>query len=925
MKKLLHIWARLKRLKWQDIRRLMVLCLTAFLLAAGLTGLDISVTSLLLERKDITGLGFNYLLAAFGMAASGVVALRLERRRGFGVARTSLIMTVLLGMMVCWIKHYPSQIGLDIIFAAKYGVIFLWNIAFWSLAKRYIDLSMSSLKFLGVLIFQTLGMGLGAILAQKGMPIIVLEASIICVLFVTILFKILGLMIVVPKETFIHKIGGVQDVAERVIVDAILAISFCWTFLYALAEFQVYARIVESGENPQQILGMIFKACSVCTLIGLIFLSQTRFLYTMRLGLCLCAVSSGICALGSLVHIDELVYAGAILFFVTSNFYILPYLSLLPRPLAQGKGMRLKKMRWLIMRPCAFILLGSLLLTVPAFVLDWILMGGMIILLMLFVVSAHLYGRQLLKMCSLRMWCGAPVMLSYPPLKQMIEQGLSKTNPAEAIYFLNMLHAGYTGSYRRLLFSALNHPAVSVRLLALNKMMKLGLTLKEKRQLSHLMTTDSNEEVKNMALALLITDALESQGNAAWHKYKEYLQDKKWVWGACAGFLSGRGAWLDKIISKVLELANSTKEKDNLIALSIMNLHPRTEWIDPVERLLNKSDASVVRAALVAAGKLKAPALLNRFLPMLDEVRWRDPVLETLNEYGKQAFPIIEKMIISETAPLERQRELVLFLGRLPSGEGKQILLRTLFSANRLLRLTIIESLGDSEIVWVHKDRRNILEKAIRTAVLEWEEINKMLVHAENLEDKNLVETKILFQEALREELNRTRCLILDQIALYTKEPLALKAVEALKGTDFNIYAGAASCLQDILSRVLYKEVYEVLLYPTVNEPPRLDNKMPVGVFLNRFILNPVTWTNAWLQALALYGWRRLEDAAGLIAVKEGLKARDWIVLEAALSALGKLEKDKAKAQEMVLNIPTQYLLQQDFEKLLEEKYVSHH
>jgi hypothetical protein len=390
------------------------------------------------------------------------------------------------------------------------------------------------------------------------------------------------------------------------------------------------------------------------------------------------------------------------------------------------------------------------------------------------------------------------------------------------------------------------------------------------------------------------------------------------------GFLSGRGIWIEKIVSEVIKLANSKKEKDNLIALSIMQAHPRQDWDESVARLLNKTEVPVVKAALVAAGKIKSLALLNRLLPMLDEMRWRDPVLETLSQYGKQAFPSIEKMILSETAPLDRQKELILFLSRLPSGEGKQILLRSLFGANRLLRRAIVESLSDSEIVWVHEDRKKVLHKAILRTVSEWNEMNEMLVHAENLESEKLVKIKVLFQEALQEELLRTRLLILDQIELYVNAPLVTQAIMTLKGNDLNAYAGAVSCLQDVLHKKLYNKLRAVLLYPTIKEPPEIITEMPVGVFLNRFILNPFSWTNAWLQALALYGWRELNDPEGLVAVQEGLKAKDWSVLEAALSALGKLEKNKAKAEEMALAVPTRYLLKQNFETLLEGKHVGH-
>ena len=353
--------------------------------------------------------------------------------------------------------------------------------------------------------------------------------------------------------------------------------------------------------------------------------------------------------------------------------------------------------------------------------------------------------------------------------------------------------------------------------------------------------------------------------------------------------------------------------------------HPRKEWIEPVNKFLNDSSSEVVRLALIAVGKLASPLLLNRLLPLLDETQWREAALEALTQYGKLAFPAIEKMILSDSIPLERQKELIFFLGRLPSGEGKQILLRVLFSAKRILRPSILQSLSDSSIVWIHKDRQSLLKKAIFRTTEEWFEIKKMFIYAQNLESDKLQNVSTLFQEAIKEELERTRMLLLDLLILYTLEPLAHQSLDLLKGTNWNAFAGAASCLQDILPKKIYEKIRTILLYPTWNDPPQNLEIMPISSFLNTFILSPCSWTTPWLKALSLYGWRKLNDKQGLIAVQEGLKSQDWIVLEAALSALGKLEKDKSKVEELILNIPTRYLLKQNLDSILEENYAHHH
>ena len=268
-------------------------------------------------------------------------------------------------------------------------------------------------------------------------------------------------------------------------------------------------------------------------------------------------------------------------------------------------------------------------------------------------------------------------------------------------------------------------------------------------------------------------------------------------------------------------------------------------------------------------------------------------------------------------------------MGNLESGEGKQILLRALFDANRILKLSIIESLQDSGIVWIHRDRKRFLYQSILQDKKEWLEMQKMQLHAQNLNEKRLVRLKNLFEEALSEEMQRTRRLVLEKLVLYSSIPLLRKAVETLKTKDFAAYAGAVSCLQDVLPKKLYRIVREILMYPTVSKDLSKDfsedELMSPNIFLNSFIFGHFAWSTPWLKALALYGWRMMNQAAGIGAVTESLKSTDWIVLETALFTLGRLEKNKEKVEEITLSIPTRYLLKQNFQALLEGKNVDHH
>ena len=191
MKRLLHLWARLKRLQWRDIRRLIVLCITAFVMSACVTGLDIGTTTILLNNQGIASIGFNYLLTSFILAIAGSVALRLERRRGYGASRTACIVVLLWWGLFGWFCATNSVYAVDLMFVAKYGTIFLMNIVFWALVERYVKLTMSSLKFLGIFCFETIGIGVGALLTSNIAPVEIVNFAIVGLSGCVVLFKIL--------------------------------------------------------------------------------------------------------------------------------------------------------------------------------------------------------------------------------------------------------------------------------------------------------------------------------------------------------------------------------------------------------------------------------------------------------------------------------------------------------------------------------------------------------------------------------------------------------------------------------------------------------------------------------------------------------------------------------------------------------------
>ncbi len=916
MKFLYHILARLRRLKWHDIGILALTCATALVVSSFVALFDIYAVQQWLDQKGIVTIGFDYLLTGILGMLTACCACALTRQKGYGSSLYMLGMLFIFTGLVFSAAYLPL-FSRELLFALKYNVFFLGQVCFWALASRVIPLAVRSLKFLGVLVFALLGCFLGGWIGasthhELGIFIFVGFCLVLG------LFKAIGSLVKIPKETFTKKNGSMVVSSAKTAIHAVLLLNFCVIILRALIDFSVYQTIAQEGVDPVSVISMIWMLFAGMGLLITFVMLKVRFLRA-NLGVLMSLILAlSLVVLGSVLQENILIYCGASCFMVSEYFYMEKYFILWSKPFIVKQGIQLQRFRWLLIVPLGFIFIGALLLTEPMLYIPLTLVIlGMICIVLLGVVR-HCYGRQLMRLCALRVWPQGPLVLTYSALNQMIDQGLSK-KPAEVIYFLRILQEGDSPVYRKRLMAALESSSISVRLFALKKLEKLSLTAPEQKIIHKLFQSDACEEVQNMALGLLIADGLESGNAKTWKKYKAYLTNKKYVFGACIGFLTGRGVWLHDVVQCVLTLSNSCKETDKINALTIMKMRPRPEWIEPITTLLNDEKHTIKKAALQAAGSLASPILLNRILSLLDKPRWRDVIWEVLDRYGKVAFPAFEKALTNEDVPLDRRREIVLFLGRLSSGEGVQILLRSLFVVNRILRPYIIDALTDSGIVWVHQDRKKLLRRAIQLNEQEWQQMKRLLDWIDHVNFPKLQKAISLLREAIQEEMARTRHIVLDLLELYSLHPLFRQAIETLKEDQWTAYPAAVGNLQDMLQKRLYQRVREILLYPQMQPEMVMDHKGDVAELLNTFLLNPPNWVTPWMKAVAIFCWRLHGGTGGLNAVRQSLKSHDWIVLETAIYTLGKLEKHRKNVEDMILSIPTHYLLKQNFQELLEE------
>jgi HEAT repeat protein len=308
-------------------------------------------------------------------------------------------------------------------------------------------------------------------------------------------------------------------------------------------------------------------------------------------------------------------------------------------------------------------------------------------------------------------------------------------------------------------------------------------------------------------------------------------------------------------------------------------------------------------------------------LRALDDPSLQDTALKSLKTARKVVFPPIEKMISSPMTPTLRRKQLILFLGSLDSGEGKQILMRMLSIENQKLKKTIVQNILDSGIVWTHADKKNLLKHNLKKDVerISW------LLHLREVfstaPTHEAAESFDFFLRAVQEDITDTRELILYQLLLLENNEIFTRAVRILLSDSYELYLPAIGMVQDLVSGRLYQKLKPVMLLPLAQkrkEPLVGLNVENAVKELSGVLINPPYALNHWIRTTALYALRRLGSPSGIPIAEASLSDTNPIVLEAAIWTLMRLQSDKEKLHQKLLSIPTTRLSELSLDKLLD-------
>ncbi|MGA2606122.1 MAG: HEAT repeat domain-containing protein [Terriglobia bacterium] len=121
---------------------------------------------------------------------------------------------------------------------------------------------------------------------------------------------------------------------------------------------------------------------------------------------------------------------------------------------------------------------------------------------------------------------------------------------------------------------------------------------------------------------------------------------------------------------------------------------PHPEAVELHLRLLQHSDPSVKKTAILSAGRAGHRELVPFLMPLLRDLRWGPDARLCLREYGPRILGTLADLLKDPSEDIEIRRSIPLVLAYLPHQESVDILLDGLFDYDGLLRYRSIRALG---------------------------------------------------------------------------------------------------------------------------------------------------------------------------------------------------------------------------------------
>lgn len=664
--------------------------------------------ALFLEHFDVLELPKVYLFAALLLWIAGFAYSKVEHTLPIKKLVPLIIAFVALSIFALRFQYSDSNGPkfLFLMFSWYYVIYLLTNLEFWGLAALQFDIRQSKRLFgmigAGDIPAKLIGYSAVPVLLKfftSQNMLVISGISILCSLIFYFRLRQAGKMDVHVAHEHVHTTSRAtqswKDIVTSFFGNRMIAyvalLSFIVVTCVTIISFSFYSEVKHEAHSDEQLASFIAMFYAG----GRIFAIFIRLILTGRLTNILGTKGS---LLISPVILFLFLISIIILPFFTHDHHVVLYffglmaiitevlktslqdpvfLSLM-QPLSSHLRLKGHTIVKGVMDPFALAFSGFMLFSlvklsgkVDLFLLSYLLFTLLIIwVIMIFVVDRE-YVRTLVTALNKRYSVGNEIDLSDEKTKNVLLEKISTGERGEAIYILNLIEKQYAEDKEELVLKAIDHPKLEVRMeaikLAERKKITAALPQIEKIISERIDTELLPEAVK--ATCMLQPDELEN--------LDVFVEDKdhRLMKAAITGLMTSGG--ISAVVTagqRLLQLISSSVAYERKMAAEIIGELGVQSFYKPLLGLLNDENEEVIKATIIACGKVKNERLIQPLMQLFLLHKNEKLVMDSLDEAGDVSLKEIKHALTHENVSRQQQAKLILLCGRIGSDSATKIL-----------------------------------------------------------------------------------------------------------------------------------------------------------------------------------------------------------------------------------------------------------
>ncbi len=888
-------------------------------------------TSQFLEVLDARQLALVYIISAVVTTAIGWVYIRLERKLPLASllkgAMATLLASVLafrvLGIFVHdrWLP-FSLFVWFDVLTMVA-------NLATWGLTLEVLTVRQGKRLFgpinageqlAGVLV----GLSMGALVTLLGPPNLLLVSA----LGLSVGLGILDTFLQQYEKGFLSEDEGGDDepdeddestgpvapmrsLLQNPLLRRIFLLSSATVFAFYSLEYlvlyQVEARFGADEHAIATFVGRTTGVANLVTLLGAWFLSGPLLeRFGVRTALMLLPVTAGTCIIIAMV-VGWTSGLGSAFFWVIVFARVLDIflrgtvedetMLVLYQPLEPGQRAAAQARAEGVVEPVSALLAGVFQLGVVGLTDDpRIFLATLLVPIAIWLVGSwdagRAYGEALVKAIDRRVLTGTTLRLADASTLDIFQERLASPHPGEVIFCLETLERIEHPRYDSILLNLIGHPSALVRrevLLRLERRRPPGAA----QHLLARVRLEEDVEVRSTAIRVLC-----GQSGAEVHgELLPGMDDPVPVVRQAVVLGLMRSGDIGAIVvaaDRLSRMVASPFVEDRGIAAEILGELASPTAHPLLRPLLSDREPAVARLALLAAGRLRHPALWPAMISRLGQPGLRASAAEALVSVGPAVLPRLDEALVESGQSRAVRARIAHLCGRIPSASTIQLLRGHVAERDANVRGAVLQSLS----LCGFRAPPGDLPALSRTVQDEVRVITRILATLQEFpEDPRY----LYLRSALREEIVQARRRIFWVLSFLYDPKNILLARDSLDHPSAQRRAWAVEVVDLQLAPELRPLVLPLLEdHEDTDRLSRLEARFPqprmdrIGR-LREIIGREDASTSLWTRLCAVQAAVALEARALWDAIEPLLASREPALRETGLWALAALDPRRAR------------------------------